>query len=146
MILPEFKDFVASLPSHGGRLLGIDWGSKRMGLAVSDDLQDFAFPRANILSKDVMEQIVEIVVAEKIVGIILGLPTHEDGTDSDTTRQVRNFAEKLAVTVATPIGFIDEKFTSWEANERNPRAKLLDKHAAAIILQDAISMIKKVKR
>ncbi|MCL1891737.1 MAG: Holliday junction resolvase RuvX [Alphaproteobacteria bacterium] len=155
MILTDFKDFIAAIPP-AGHLLGIDWGSKRMGLAVSDDLRDFAFPRENVPSEAVMERIIEIIVSEKIVGIVLGLPTHEDGTDSDTTRAVRKFAEKLAAAVAAcpskpegrsgvPIGLIDERFSSWEANERNPHAKLLDKHAAAIILQDAIAMIKRAK-
>jgi len=145
MILPDFKDFVANLPSKG-RLIGIDWGARRIGIAVSDDDRGFAFPRGIAES---IEKIKELIVAEKIVGIIIGLPLHIDGTDSETTRSVREFAGHLAAQGSMPIGFIEENLTSMEAGERQKaegrRQKELDSESAAIILENAIAMIKRVQ-
>lgn len=141
MVLTEFKDF----PRHG-RILGIDWGSKRVGFAVSSPDIDFVFPRdieKNINSK---EQIKKLIESENIVGIVLGLPLHADGSDSDTTRMVREFAENLEKEVSVPIIFMEENLTSVEASEKaktkNQKANL-DSESAVIILENAIAMIKR---
>ena len=147
MILPDFKDFVANLPPKG-RLLGIDWGARRIGIAVSDESWDFAFPRG---IAEGIDKIKELIVAEKIVGIIIGLPLYADGTDSKTTAEVREFAEQLASQVSVPVGFIEENLTSTEAAERQKaegrrqKVKEIDSEAAAIILENAIAMIKRLK-
>ena len=177
MVFNDFKDFVAKLPDTG-RIIGVDWGAKRMGVAVSDESREFVFLRQveerTGQSAGIIDRIIEIIVAEKITGVVIGLPTHADGTDSDTTRHVREFAEKVSVAVSVPIGFIDERLTSAEAEEyvgalgptrRNlaisagpggnapfrsgafPRAPTpIDSHAAAIILENAIAMIIRLRR
>ena len=140
MIFADFKDFVAELPPSG-RLLGIDWGARRIGIAVSDDARGFVFPREVLPNAD---KIIEIIKSEKIIGIVIGLPLYVDGTDSDTTRQVRDFAARLATATDLPIAFVDEQLSSIEAYERHPNARhLLDAHAAVIILEDAIGKIKR---
>jgi putative Holliday junction resolvase len=144
MLYKDFKDFTANIPPTG-QLLGIDWGSKRMGFAVSDNRREFAFPRANFKNEDAINEIIEIIALEKIVGIVVGLPLREDGSGSKTVRAIKGFSKRVAKVVPLPIGYMNERYSSWEANERNPSAKLLDKHAAAIILQDALAMIKRIK-
>jgi len=137
MIFADFKDFIAALPPVG-RLLGIDWGARRIGFAVSDDNREFTFPRENLKSKD----IAEIIGSEKIVGIVIGLPTHADGTDSDTTVKVHEFTAELAALTNLPIVFMDEQLTSVEARDRTGGQRI-DAHAAAVILEDAIAKIKR---
>ncbi|MCL2538652.1 MAG: Holliday junction resolvase RuvX [Alphaproteobacteria bacterium] len=143
MIFVSFKDFVAALPPTG-RLLGIDWGVRRTGTAVSDESREFVFPREILAGAEHFTPLQEIVRSEKIVGIIIGLPMHADGTDSDTTRSVRGFAEKLAAAVDIPITLVDERLSSAAASEIVGNRKL-DAAAAAVILEDAISAIQRTQ-
>lgn len=141
MVLTDFKDF----PRHG-RILGIDWGGRRVGTAVSTPDQNFVFAAAQIAnSKDqiAIAEIVKLIESENIVGIVLGLPLHADGTDSDTTKMVREFAKNLTKETAAPIMFIEENLTSVEASERTKDKKSLDSESAAVILENAIAMIKR---
>jgi putative Holliday junction resolvase len=139
MVLTDFKDF----PRYG-RLLGVDWGSVRVGLAVSSPEWDFVFPREIVRGDNSKEQIKNLIESENIVGIVLGLPLYSDGTDSGTTKKVREFAENLAKEVSVPIFFTEENLTSVEASERIKNKKEnLDSESAAIILENAIAMIKR---
>ncbi|MCL1785697.1 MAG: Holliday junction resolvase RuvX, partial [Alphaproteobacteria bacterium] len=115
MLYQDFKDFAANIPQTG-RLLGIDFGTKRIGVAVSDESREFVFPRDIIPNAEF--DIAGLIESEKIVGIVVGLPAHADGTDSETTKLVREFAGKLSVSVAVPVGFVDESLTSVAAEER----------------------------
>jgi putative Holliday junction resolvase len=91
------------------------------------------------------------VKSEKIVGIVIGLPLYSDGSDSDTTKQVRAFAAGLAAQTDLPIIFCEENLTSIEAEEniKNQKSairnqKSIDSESARIILENAIAMIKRV--
>ncbi len=137
MVLTDFKDF----PRHG-RILGIDWGIKRVGTAVSSPDWDFVFPRNIIHGETSIEQIKKLIESENIVGVVLGLPLYPDGTDSNTTRNVREFEINLAKEISIPIIFIEENLTSVEASERI-KNKDLDSESAAIILENGIAMIKR---
>ena len=94
MILPDFNDF-----PRNGRLLAVDWGARRTGIAVSDENRDFVFVRpvviVNSSEASVVSQIVDIAKVEKVCGIVIGLPLYSDGAESDTTKQVKIFAEDL---------------------------------------------------
>ena len=149
MILPNFKDFDTK---H--RLLGIDWGMHRTGVAVSCDDGAFVFARpvismskydADILAK----HIVKIAIDEGINGIVIGLPLRTDGSESDTTKKVREFAEVLSQETDLPIVFIDETLTSTAAQEQMGRVTRhdikneLDSNSARVILENAIELIKR---
>ena len=147
MILPDFKVFKPQ-----GRLLGIDWGARRTGVAVSDVSGDFVFARDPIVSKtqdELVECILKIIDAEKIVGIIIGLPLRTDGSESETTGCVREFANKLATQTSISIVFLDETLSSSAAQEQMGRVRVrdikerLDSNAARIILENAIAMIRR---
>ena len=149
MILGNFKVFNTS-----GRMLGIDWGLRRTGVAVSDESRDFVFARAPIVSdvpEDLLNAILDIVNSEKITGIVIGLPLRGDGTDSETTAMVRKFAEQLSVRTDVPIMFIDETLSSATAQEQMGRVRVrdikekLDSNAARVILENAISMIERTR-
>ena len=145
MILSNFKVF-----PRIGRLVGIDWGARRTGVAVSDDLHEFVFAREPIVSRSTDElvcAVVDLAVAEHAVGIIIGLPLRMDGTDSETTARVRAFAGALAGATDIPIIFIDETLSSTAAQEQMGRVRRtdikekLDSNAARVILENAIAMI-----
>lgn len=145
MILPDFKGF-----NKNGRLLGIDWGARRTGVAVSNLERNFVFAREPIVSEkadDLINKILELIKVEQIVGLVVGLPLRMDGTESNTTIMVRKFAEQLATRTDVPIMFIDETLSSSSAQEQMGRVRVrdikekLDSNAARVILENAISMM-----
>jgi putative Holliday junction resolvase len=147
MILSNFKVF-----PRVGRLVGIDWGLRRTGVAVSDESREFVFARAPIVSdtpQDLLNAILHIVNSEKIVGIVIGLPLRMDGTESETTARVRAFADALAHETDTPIIFIDETLSSSEAQGQMGRVRVrdikekLDSNAARVILENAIALVER---
>lgn len=151
MILPDFNDFPRT-----GRILGIDWGASRTGIAVSDESRDFVFVRPVVVAKtggiSIAEQIADILDKEKVVGIVIGLPFFSDGTESETTLSVKAFANELSDYTNLPIVFIDETLTSLSAQEEMGRVKIsdikrkLDSESARIILENAIAIIKRLDK
>jgi putative Holliday junction resolvase len=111
-----------------------------MGLAVSDPEQKFAFTRPHIDNEprtaNREPRLLKIIADEDIVGIVVGLPLFFDGSESDTTRRVRAFADDLATQTDLPIIFQDETLTSVEAAESHPAD--LDSESARIILEQFI--------
>ena len=148
MIMANFKDF-----PRIGRIMAVDWGLRRTGIAVSDDTRDFVFVRSPIVAgpgADVARQIVDLAVVERVVGIVVGLPLRTDGSESETTKMVREFARCVADYTDLPICFIDESLTSATAAEqialrtmRDVKEKL-DSESARIILENAIAVIKRL--
>lgn len=128
------------------RTLGIDFGLKRVGLAVTDPIGMMAFPRPAIerTTKDqLFADLLTLIESEGIERIVVGLPLALDGSDTETTRQTRNFAERLGRRTPLPIEFMDERLTSAEAEGLLKEAGLcgkkrkarLDSQAAVIILE-----------
>ncbi len=150
MILPDFKAF-----PRAGRILGIDWGARRTGVAVSDASREFVFVRDAIVSRGaggaIAQKIAEIAALEQVAGIIIGLPVHADGTPSQTATDVRKFASDLAALTELPIAFIEENLTSHAAQEQMGRVRVadikarLDSEAARVILENAIAVMARLK-
>lgn len=148
MILLNFKDF-----PNSGRVIGIDWGARRTGVAISDENRGFVFVREPIVSEnadDLINKLVGLIVAERVSGIVIGLPLYMDGTESDTTKMVRAFADNLAEHTDVPICFLDETLSSASAQESMGRINVrdikqrLDSESARVILENAIAMMKRV--
>lgn len=125
------------------RLIGIDYGEVRIGLALSDPLQIIAQPFKVIPNNEhTFMEISKILKAKDVEKIILGLPQNLAGEDTKKTLEVREFAKKLKSCVDVPIIFWDERYTSVEANEKlklmgysiSESRKVIDKVAASIIL------------
>ena len=102
MILPDFKDF-----PHSGRVLGIDWGARRVGIAVSDDARQMVFARPVVDGAKSVDVVVQIVRDDKISGVVIGLPLRTDGSESETTNQVRAFADNLSKITKKTCTFIN---------------------------------------
>lgn len=148
MILFDYKNF-----PRVGRIIGIDWGLRRCGIAVSDEGRGFVFvrPQINVKNQDeLIQKILEIILADKVSGIVVGLPLHADGTDSDTTKMVRKFANSFAEKTDLPIIFIEENLTSAAAAEEigcksiSKIKQELDSVSAKIILENAIALLNRI--
>lgn len=148
MILPDFKDF-----PRVGRVMGVDWGARRVGVAVSDPTREFIFTRSAIVARSgecVAPCVADVAVAENVVGIIIGLPVHGDGTESETTAAVREFADRLTTLTDLPICFIAENLTSITAQEQMGRMRVrdikqrLDSESARVILENAIAVMRRI--
>lgn len=146
MILPDFKAF-----PRMGRILGIDWGARRIGVAVSSPDREFVFVRDAILIprgvSNHATQVANIAQTENVCGIVVGLPVHSDGSESDTTKLVRDFVANLEKQTELPICLIDENLTSATAQENMGRVRVrdikekLDSESARVILENAIAII-----
>lgn len=129
------------------RILGIDYGEKRIGIAVSDPLMIFVSPLATLQNDTNFWTNFEKLISEyELEKIILGYPYKEDGSKWQVTEKIEKFAEELKKRFKIEVIFMDERYTSALAKSRiiesvTKRSKrrdkgLLDKNAAAIILED----------
>ena len=145
MIVPDFKDF-----PRNGRIIGFDWGARRTGVAISDETRSFVFVRPPIVFGDMAKQMADLAKSEHAVGMVIGLPLRTDGSESETTRMVRNVATQIARYTDLPICFIDETLTSSAAAEETKLhtvldvKKKLDSESARIILENAIAVIRRL--
>lgn len=126
-----------------GVFMAIDWGEKRMGLAVGQTITGNARGVAVIKAKtgipqwSVLHQWIQKFQPE---AIILGLPLLLDGKEQPLTERVRAFAPLLAEQVALPIYWVEEQLSSVEAADRCDDPSMLDAEAAAVILETWLSM------
>lgn len=135
------------------RILAIDYGAKRIGLAITDPLNMFAYPFETISNDGrLFNKLKEIVKEKNVRKIIIGDPVKEDGTQTSIHKQIIKFAGELKKAVNIEIEFVDERYTSELAKQRIietvPSKKkrrdksLLDKNAAAIMLEDYLKEVK----
>jgi putative Holliday junction resolvase len=134
---------------YGQRLLGLDLGSKTIGLALSDTLRTIATPMEVIIkskfTKDA-EKLITIIKEHKVAALVIGLPMNMDGSEGARCQSSRQFAENFNGKYDIPIIFWDERLstvavtrTLLEADtSRKKRKKVVDKMAAAYILQGAL--------
>ncbi|MBO4823419.1 MAG: Holliday junction resolvase RuvX [Clostridia bacterium] len=123
------------------RCLGIDYGRRRIGLALSDPTLLIASPLVIIENrglKKTLLQIMNIIEKNDVGQIVVGLPLHTNGDESEMSREARQFGAAFT-TLGFPVAFVDERYTSFEAesiigNNRQSKS-LVDKVAASIILQ-----------
>ena len=136
-----------NLPANSGgvRILALDYGQKRIGLAISDQARLTAQPLSALTRTNRRDDIIRLraVIREHNVReIVIGLPLHLDGKASDMSAEVRRFAQRLRKHLSLPVHFRDERLTSWDAeNERRASGSSEDRDslAAAIILRDFLA-------
>ncbi len=124
--------------------MGIDYGHKRIGVALSDGLGLAAHPHQVIdAGARAPARLAELVRRHGVVRIVVGLPVSLDGTEGEVARKARRFARRLAASVEVEVVLYDERFTSRIAEQamlaagtsRAGRRKRMDKVAAAVMLQ-----------
>ncbi|HKF44979.1 MAG TPA: Holliday junction resolvase RuvX [Thermoanaerobaculia bacterium] len=127
------------------RILAVDFGEKRIGLATSDATGTLATPRRTLARRADPEAIAEILrfcEEEGIELILLGIPRSPEGRESGFAARIRSFAAKLEARTGIPIRFHEETLTSNEAARRLPPGasrEELDQAAAAVLLEDYLS-------
>lgn len=137
------------------RILGIDFGERRIGLALSDPLGMIAQPLPTMTrrrgKRPPVGEIAGIVADRGVEAIVIGLPLDEHGDDSDWTREVRAFGDKLRERTARPVHYVDERMTSaraerairesgLSATQRREKGRV-DAAAAVLILQAHLDAI-----
>jgi putative holliday junction resolvase len=124
------------------KILGIDYGSKRIGLAISDETQTLARELAIVPPKEFWQQVGNIVEQEGIERVIVGLPLNLSGKPTDKTREVQGFSDQLQQLLVVPIEFMDERLSSAMAEHLPGGRQNTDSLAAQIILQNYLDKIK----
>ncbi len=125
------------------KYLGVDYGTKRVGLAISDEDGNFAFPYGIVENKKVIKTIENISKKEKIDIIILGNSNATNGYENDISNEINSFKSKLALAIETSIFLEREDFSSFEAHRYQEKKGHRDDSAAAIILQRFLDKKKK---
>lgn len=137
-----------------GKILGLDLGTKTIGIAISDGMRYSATPLETIkrtkFTQDA-ERIVALVAENNAVALILGLPLNMDGTEGPRVQSTRAFARNLAQKLDLPIAFWDERLSTAAVTRmmidadlrRDRRAEVVDKLAASYILQGALDRLRR---
>jgi len=145
-------DPLAKVPPTG-KILGLDLGTKTIGVAVSDGMRYSASPLETIkrskFTKDA-ERLDVLIAENQVVAIILGLPLNMDGSEGPRVQSTRAFARSLAQRIALPIAFWDERLSTSAVTRmmiqadlrRDRRKELVDKLAASYILQGALDRLR----
>jgi putative Holliday junction resolvase len=152
MLIVPPPDTLDALPPTG-KLLGLDLGTKTIGVAISDGMRYSATPLETIKRQKFTQdaaRVMELIAENAAVGIVLGLPLNMDGSEGPRAQSTRAFARNLAAKIAIPIVFWDERLstsavtrTLIEADvRRDRRAEVVDKLAASYILQGALERLR----
>ena len=132
-----------------GRVLGVDYGERRVGLALSDSLGMIASPLETLTrrkgKRPPVAALARLAEEHDVVHLVVGLPLGLDGEENDWSREVREFGDKLAERAGVPVTFQDERMTSVRAErtvrslglprQRREEKERIDAAAAVLILQ-----------
>jgi putative Holliday junction resolvase len=144
-------DAAALLPERGA-LIGLDLGSKTIGVAASDPDRRVAAPVETIARKRFAldaGRILELAAERRVIGFVLGLPINMDGSEGPRAQSTRAFARNLARLTELPIALWDERLSTAAVERaliaadasRAARKSVMDQHAAAYILQGALDRL-----
>jgi putative Holliday junction resolvase len=151
MAIFNLTDFSAQL-APGARLLGLDPGSKRIGVAMSDVNRQIASPYATLVRAKLKQnaaEIAAIAAREGVGGLVIGLPLDDEQKLGPRAQAARDWAHNLSSVTGLPVAMVDESFTTADAHERliaagvsrERRAEIIDKLAAQAILQKALDAL-----
>ena len=155
-IFDDIAKFASALPKSGA-LIGLDLGTKTIGVAVSDPRRSIATPvrtiRRSKFTSDAAE--LESLAAERnVVGLVIGLPRNMDGSEGPRCQSARAFARNFSARWPHPIAFWDERLSTVAVERtllaadasRKRRAEVVDKMAAGFILQGALDRLSVLSR
>lgn len=140
----------AGLPESAGRLLALDLGARRIGVAVSDELRITVNPLPAIERKswkDLLRRVAAIIESYDAQGLVIGLPVSLDGTERSAAQDVRAMAGKFQKSLDVPVCLHDERLTTVAATERlradgltaGEIERQVDSESAGVILRDFIA-------
>ncbi len=132
---------------HAGRVLALDWGATRIGLAISDQTQLIASPLGTLKRRAgkrlPLGPFLDVIEREHPVGLVVGLPLDDEGLEGASAQAARAMGEQFATRASLPIDWVDESFSTTETLERltdrgiapRRRRESIDAMAAAILLE-----------
>ena len=149
----DIEDFKKSIGKKS-RLLGIDPGKNRVGLALSDENKVVSTPLKTIFKKNnsnFLDEIKEIIVENNVKGIIIGNPLNMDGSSGPSAQSAKDFANYISNNVSIPVSMWDERLSTQGAFNLSSNLDInvskkvdkLDENAASFILQGAIDYIRR---
>ena len=149
----DIEDFKKSI-GNKSRLLGIDPGKKRIGLAISDEDKLVSTPLKTILKKknfNFIKEIKEIIEENNIKGIVVGNPLNMDGSKGSSSQSSNDFARNLSNNISIPVTMWDERLSSEGAFKlsaniginTSKKIEKLDQNAASFILQGVLDYLKR---
>ncbi len=152
----DIASFAAALPPQGA-LMGLDLGTRTIGIAVSDTLRQVASPLETLRRRKFTpdaEALLARAAERGVVGIVIGLPVNMDGSEGPRAQSTRAFARNLARLTELPITFWDERLSTVAAERalleadasRRRRAEVIDHVAAGYILQGALDRLARLER
>ena len=155
MIIEDIETFAASLPPRRA-LMGLDLGTKTIGVAVSDTLLGIATPVLTVKRKKFgvdAAALLAIIAERTIGGIVLGLPRNMDGSEGPRAQSTRAFARNFERLCEAPISYWDERLSTVAAERalleadtsRARRAEVIDHVAAGYILQGALDRLAHIR-
>lgn len=151
MIFEDKKEFLTNIQRKNYKLIGLDIGGKKIGIAFGNIETKIVSPYKTILvNKQTKDFIVALIKEYEIDGIVVGLPLELTGKVGDVAKRVMKFAKELSLKTELPITFEDERFTTTIANDlliqigmnRKNRAKIDDHISAKVILDSFFSSLK----
>ena len=133
--------------TSAGRVLALDVGTKTIGLAVSDPARRMAFPLRTIARRSVAkdaDELARVCTSQAITQLVVGLPLTLEGEEARSARLARQVAEALVARTGLPQAFVDERYSTLEAERRlrdagapaDRRKEVIDQYAAVVILED----------
>jgi putative Holliday junction resolvase len=125
------------------KILGIDYGTKRIGLAISDETETLARELTVLSPKQFWQEIKTIIDDEGVGRIVIGLPLNMSGNMTDKSREVQDFMDQLQQQITIPIELMDERLSSVMASHLPGGNKDIDSLAAQIILQNYLDKMKR---
>ncbi len=149
MIFDTLEEFKANLPDYGA-ILGVDFGSKTIGIATSDVTRSIASPLVLIKRKSKVADLAafqDAIQSREAIGIIYGMPLEMNGEEGERAMVTRIFTDRMAAAIDLPMTFWDERLSTTAVERiligeadlsRAKRKKVVDKSAAAFILQGAL--------
>ena len=152
-IMLDIEDFKKKLDKKS-RLMGIDPGRKRVGIAISDENKIIATPYTTIIKNkysDFVKEIIEIFKENQIKGIVVGNPINMDGTSSNSSQSAKDLAINLSKDVTENVVWWDERLSSQRAfnlsndlaSNTTKKVNKLDQNSAQFILQGALDYLTK---
>ncbi|MFA6391777.1 MAG: Holliday junction resolvase RuvX [Patescibacteria group bacterium] len=134
-----------------GKLLGIDYGDKRIGIATSDEQQDYIFPGDTMEnSPGVLQGICDLIEKENIETVVIGFPVNMSGVENAQSDKIKRFADALMTKISIPVVLEDERLTSQFAERllkdipgRRKQKGNIDRQAAILILESYMGKNKK---
>jgi putative Holliday junction resolvase len=119
-----------------GRIIGLDVGHKRTGVALASTAARLALPYSTVNTSAALEAVGRLADEENVEAIVFGLPRNLEGNDTEQTRWVREWVKQAKKSLKYPLFWQDEALTTAVARQRHHKSSQLDAEAASIILQD----------